>query len=272
MDCRKWLLVLVGLSLSCAGCVTTRDNGTTEIGFGGFLRNPFGQDKKTKRKPKAETSIAFARIQEKAAADRKCNPVTRERVLEDARSAYSLALEVEPKNVEASTGLARVYANLGDKEKAFSIFKKSLEHQPKESKIWFSLGMFYGREKKFDLAIQSFRKAVEFSPEDRTYITTLGLCLARAGHVDESVKVLSRIHGKAKANYKVARMMKHVKRPDLAREHLQVALRHNPHLMEARKMIAQLQAPNNRNRNVARIQLPPDQRATIDPNIQPAGY
>lgn len=187
----------------------------------------------------AITEIRYAEFQEKESQSPKLNPLEREAMLERARKAYRRALELDPSNVTAAVGLARVYGWLGDHKRATETFEEAKKRHPQDALLWFELGMYHARRKQFDPAIDCLSRAVELEPDNkvdskrRLYEKTLGFCLARAGRVDESVGVLSAVYGKGKALLMVARMLNHLKRSDEARTYFQLALREEPTLVDS---------------------------------------
>src|SRR5205809_135355 len=83
----------------------------------------------------------------------------------------------------------------------------------------------------------ALRKAQEFDPENRFITQTLGFCLARAGHIQESLEMLSKVMTPVEVHYNVARMLFQIQRDDLSLMHLQIALQIDPNYEPAREML-----------------------------------
>lgn len=241
MDCRKALALALGLAVGGSGCVTTKTTG----GSGSSPADPVPYQAKKPlppRIPKASTCAAFGDFRAKQAATEPNVPDTeRERYRDQARRAYQQALQIDPSYLPAYTGLARLYTELRDYDRAVATFQKALKAHPKEASLWFDLGMVYSRQKKWDPALENLQAALKLDPENRQYVTTFGYCLARAGRFEESVTVLAGVVGRGEAHYRVARMAHHMNQDDLCKQHLQLALNEKPDLADARRMLAQLE-------------------------------
>jgi len=83
----------------------------------------------------------------------------------DAEKAYKKALEIEPENEDALTGLAMVFADRGENSQAADILKKLAEKNPSQKSLR-ALGAAYEQMKEFALAAQSLRRALELNPPD----------------------------------------------------------------------------------------------------------
>jgi len=85
--------------------------------------------------------------------------------LEDAEKAYEAALKVEPENEDALTGLAQMYAQLGNPEKAIEKLKSVADKSPNERLLAF-LAEQYEQTKDYKNAAEVLRKARELAPEN----------------------------------------------------------------------------------------------------------
>lgn len=254
MECRRSLVVALGLALGVAlgsmGCVATptrpgSSGQPAEIGVQHVVKK---EADGPKRSPKAATVTSLAEHREAEAA--KCkDPQAQTKTRDAARKHYQEALQIDAMYLPAWLGLARVYRDLGDYDRALETYRKALEKHPREVGVWVDLGMCQARKKDFDQAIASLLKAVELDPENRQAMQTLGFCLARAGRFDDSVVYLSKTMDQANAHLHVARMAQHLHEKgtiapraadDLCRRHLQLALQANPSLAAARDMLSQL--------------------------------
>jgi hypothetical protein len=71
----------------------------------------------------------------------------------------------------------------------------------------------------------------------------LGFVLARAGRYDEGFAVLCRHNSEAQAHYDLARMLKYMNQPELARARALLALEKDPSLAVAKTFLAELDSP-----------------------------
>ena len=192
------------------------------------------------KKPHASTFVAAGQLAEKSAEDAARTAADRANLLEQARKAYQQAIATDPNYLPAYTALAHLYLAQGDQERCFATYQKVLKAHPKEASLWFGLGMCYSRLRRWDEAVANLRKAHDLDPDNRPYANTLGYCLARAGRYEESLACFRGLVGEAQAQYNLARMLHHMNRDDLSRQHLQLALHADPQLAPARDLLAQL--------------------------------
>ncbi len=156
------------------------------------------------------------------------------------RKAYQQAIRVDPKLLTAYLGLAHLYIKLEDYDHALATYQKALQVAPANPLVWYEEGMCYCRKKEFPNGAQALRKAVELDPENRQYADFLGYTLAIMGRYDESLACFAKVHPAAKARYRLALILEHLKQPELCKQHLQLALQLEPQMDEARTMLAKL--------------------------------
>jgi tetratricopeptide (TPR) repeat protein len=250
MDCRKALLLLaLGVLPINSGCTLfgggggpspPGDPGKSVASAPAPAPQAAPEDTSGKRTPKASTCVALGKYRQDLAADGRCTPLEKQRLLDEARMAFQQALSIDPKYEPAHAALAHLYVELGDYERATAAYQKGLKAFPKQASLWLDQGIFQARRKEWEPAIASLKKAVALEPENRQYSNVLGYCLARAGRYDESLTVFGKTSGQAVACYNVARMLHHNQQDDLSRQYLQQALQANPQLAEARQLLASL--------------------------------
>jgi len=129
---------------------------------------------------------------------------------------------------------------------------KVLPHEPL---LWYDLGMAHGRNKEWQPAVDALAKACDLAPGDRHYVHSLGYCLARAGAYDQSVDCFRQVDGEARAHYNVARMLLQMNQTELGRQHLQLALKIEPELKEAKEELARAEAGRPTNSAVVPVQF-----------------
>jgi tetratricopeptide (TPR) repeat protein len=265
MDRRKLPALALGLLAAVGGCTTTT----------GLLRN----DTKTEaRKPteemthKASTYVAFGDFRAAASFAPEHNQAQQLQFREDAKRSYQKALEVDPNYLPAHVALARLLQACEDHPGAVECYKKALEIDSQDPALWFEMGMCEGRAKKWEPAVTAVKKACELDPANRQYSTTLGLTLARAGRFDESFAALCRHNGEAKAHCDLARMLRHMKQTDLARQHAQLALNKDPSMTAARSLLTDLESkpPEGAIKTVS-CSEPADGQAQAAPIVSSAG-
>ena len=231
MDCRKWILVGMVLMLAGSGCAWQEltsnpfSTQTTQNTPPVVPKNAPQEECKKKKTPKASTCVLAGEYYLKESTREDLNKLQREETLESSRRAFQQSLDIEKHNLEAFVGLAKVYTELKDYPRALETYKTALELYPNEMMLWRDLAWCHGRQKNFNKAADCCKRALDIEPENRTCATTLGLFLARAGKTEQSIAILTPIHGKAQANMYVAKMMNHMGKAEEANRYSQVAYR-----------------------------------------------
>lgn len=243
-----WFLT-IPLTMLAAGCVTTQAKKTDSSAVRPSVRTEDVPVVKKPDGPKRQalpsTEIAFGKMKE-AEADAetaKKRPEAQAVLRDEARKAYQQALKTDPHNLEAQRCLARLYTKMGDYERAMEIYKKTMAKHPKDASLWFDLGHCHNRRKDFKESARCYSKAVELDPENRDYLKQLGYTLAWSGQVDQGLVYLTRVHGAAIAQFKIACMYDQKEQRGPAMHHLRLALRENSELEVARDLLAALENP-----------------------------
>jgi tetratricopeptide (TPR) repeat protein len=240
MDCRKSLVLALGF-VGAAGCVpqTTMPTVPTQPGQPVVVEK--AKDPPT-HPPAPATCVALGDFFAAEGASAEKGSVMQEQRYDKARRSYQEALALDANCLPAYLALGRLYVDMGDQERAVETYQKGLAKHAKYAPLWFELGWkCYARHKDWAQAIQALRKAVELDPENQQYQNMLGSCLARAGRYDEALSVLSKSGGEAHAHYYLARMLHHMNQDAAARQHLQAAVKADPRLEGAQRMLAQLE-------------------------------
>jgi tetratricopeptide (TPR) repeat protein len=250
MEGRRWFPAMMVVVLA-GGCGTLA--GRRDLMAHGKSGNaaPLAvakQEQEKKRLPKPETMVSWAIVREREAEKLNQNPTLQLELREQARRAYNVAISLDANHLPAYAGLARLYDQMEDYDKALETFHKTLERFPKEASLWYDLGMCHCRRKDWTQAIKALQKALDLDPENRQMMQTLGFTLARAGQIDESLVYFRRAVGPAQAHFNVARMLLHTQQVDACKQHLQMALQANPNFEGARQLLLALdnaQTANN---------------------------
>src|SRR5262249_55359536 len=141
----------------------------------------------------------------------------RERLREQARQAYTRALNEDPKCVEAHVGLARLFESMGNHERAITSYHDAVKIRPKDIDTWMELGMIHARNREWDPALHAMQQAHKLDPDNRMVVKTLGFTMARSGRYEEAFDTLKRVLGDAEAHYRIAQALHHVQQDDAAR-------------------------------------------------------
>ena len=106
----------------------------------------------------------------------------------DAMKAYKTALQLDPDNEDANTGLAMVYTDLGDNKAAADLLRKITEKNPSARSLT-SLAEVYEQLKDYSLAAETLRKALEQQPGNADLKHALAEDLAKAEQFDDALKL-----------------------------------------------------------------------------------
>ena len=81
--------------------------------------------------------------------------------IDEAIQEYKNALDVDPTDATALTGLGQAFDELGDLAEAIKSYKKALRRNPRDVIAHSGLGIVYEKQRKTDLAIKEFVVALE---------------------------------------------------------------------------------------------------------------
>jgi tetratricopeptide (TPR) repeat protein len=110
----------------------------------------------------------------------------------DAEKAYKAILEVEPDNEEALTGLANVYAGIGDTKGAIEMLKRASDKDPNLRSL-SALAGFYHDMKDFKSAADTWKRMLPLAPDNMKLKRAYALDLLFSDQVDEALAVYKEI-------------------------------------------------------------------------------
>jgi tetratricopeptide (TPR) repeat protein len=110
----------------------------------------------------------------------------------EAENAFKKALESDPENDEALTGLAMVYSDLGDTKRAAEMLKRAGDKRP-DVNTFARLAGFYENMRDFADAAEAWKKAIPLAQdaEQQKLRMQLGLDLVAARKYDEALALYS---------------------------------------------------------------------------------
>lgn len=106
----------------------------------------------------------------------------------ESEKAFKKALDLDPENEDALTGLALVYSDLGDARKASELLKRVSDKSP-NLRTFMALAGSYEQMKEYALAASTLRKALEMAPENPDLKRALAQSLLYSDQFDESLKL-----------------------------------------------------------------------------------
>lgn len=187
-----------------------------------------------------------------------------ERNPSDARASYQQVLDKNPKSVEALLGLSRIEQLNGRHDEAEKLLARAQKLRPEDPLVAAAYGLYYANQKDWGRAVEHLRRAREMAPGDKVYDYQLGAVLVKSGDVAGGLKELERCGTAAEAHYNAGFILKDEKRLAEAEEQFALAVRLDPALTQAQKMLVAVQEElgGGASRNVA-------ERG--DASVQPAG-
>jgi tetratricopeptide (TPR) repeat protein len=100
-------------------------------------------------------------------------------LLDEARTDYDQALNIQPINATALIGQGQIAAMEADHKKALEYFKRAVRFNPLMDRVWISIGEYYLQIKDWQEAYDAFLKAMVLSPSNPR--ARFGLSAAMAG-------------------------------------------------------------------------------------------
>lgn len=106
----------------------------------------------------------------------------------EAEKAYTAALQANPDNEDALTGLAKLYIDLGDTKRAIEKLKTATDKNPNEHSL-IALASAYEDQKDYKHAAETLKRAMELAPENDRLARGLAQDLLFSGQLDEALKL-----------------------------------------------------------------------------------
>ncbi len=191
---------------------------------------------------KAETDIAIADVEMKAAFDESRSGTDRDRIIDVARQRFQWALEKDPKNKEALLGLAKVYTWAGDKTRVVATYRQAVEHHPNDAEVAFAEMRSMLRFEDWPAAVKAAEEAVKLDPENRTYRKALAACLVRCERYDDAYDQAMKVMSEPEARCFIASRLINAGKTAEGRQRLQQVVKNFPDYREAKHMLEMLDA------------------------------
>ena len=110
----------------------------------------------------------------------------------ESEKAYNKALEADPESEDALTGLATLYAALGDSKRAAEKLKAAADKNPSERTL-IALGQAYEDLHDYKAAADALGRALEMQPENTKLAHGVAENLMRSGQLDEALKLFEKL-------------------------------------------------------------------------------
>jgi tetratricopeptide (TPR) repeat protein len=203
--------------------ISTADNRINED----YLKKSIEQlQKVTEKAPKdAESWVALGRLYR----------VSNNSV--DAEKAYNKAVEADPDNEEALTGLAGLYSDLGDNKRAIEKLKAATDRNPNERTL-IALGQAYEQVHDYKSAAEALQKAMEMQPDNPRLQKGLANDLMLSDQMEEALALFQKLGAEEPTDIQLKLRVAEIYRVKhdyaMAAEALKKAKAINPQDMEVR--------------------------------------
>ncbi len=228
------------LGLMGAGCITVAPNSTPSVSWKSPAKPKieqanFEQDQdEAPRKPKnpARLKLSYGQLMEENGQ------------YAEARKNYSEAAELQPKNVDAIMGLARLDQISGNVEEAEQGFRRALKLHPTSASTQYGIGQFYASQKRWKEASEFLTKAMLAEPDESRYRYALAVALVQTGDVDSALPHFIRTIGDAEAHYNVGLILQENGKLSEAERQFALAVAKKPEFPAAQHWLAHLREQN----------------------------
>ncbi|MGF1572234.1 MAG: tetratricopeptide repeat protein [Sumerlaeia bacterium] len=158
----------------------------------------------------------------------------------EAAVQYERAREYDPKQVQVSRNLAVLYDLTDRYSRSKDEYIKALQLFPRDAELLNDYGYFNYRRGNLELSEQYLTKATEIDPFlDRAWMN-LGVTLAEQGRYKESLLAFEQVRPEPEALQNLGTIMARQGLFDEAKEALEEALRLDPNLEEARRVLGSI--------------------------------
>jgi tetratricopeptide (TPR) repeat protein len=110
----------------------------------------------------------------------------------EAEKAYKKILDMDPNHEDALTGLAVVYADLGDSARSSELLKRLTDKNPSPRTL-MALASQYEQLRDYRLAAETLRRALELQPDNTELKRAYGQNLLLADRYDDALKIYTDI-------------------------------------------------------------------------------
>ena len=111
---------------------------------------------------------------------------------DSAAVEYQAAIRIEPKYVDALTGLGKLLRKRGKTEEGTAKLQEAVKNNPKDPAALYALGQAYLQDKKWDDALAIFRKGTLLKQGRALFLDGQGLALEGKGEIKQAEEILIR--------------------------------------------------------------------------------
>jgi Tfp pilus assembly protein PilF len=145
----------------------------------------------------------------------------------EAISALSTAVSLDPKLTEAHNLLGVAYDKKGFGDRAKESFERAVKIQ-EDAETLNNLGFSLYQNGNYRAAVDRLKRAAKLAPTDERILNNLGLAYCRLGKVEEAHKAFTRATGPLNGNLNMAKMLERFAREDDAIRYYEAARQIDP--------------------------------------------
>jgi len=183
----------------------------------------------------------------------------------DARQQYEAALRLAPRDHTALISYGRLLTRMGLLDDARRVYTAAVTAHPKSAIAANDLGLCLANQGRVADAVRRLEQAVRLHPKRTMYRNNLAAVLVDAGHTRLAAKHLGEVHRPAVVYYNLGYLVSHRGRKDEAVSYLKEALRLEPGLADAQRLLARLDGQQADGEQVARRNGQTEQRQPSRP-------
>lgn len=155
----------------------------------------------------------------------------------ESEKAYKKVLELEPENEDALTGIAMVYADVGDTRRAAEMLSRAAEKTP-SLRTLAALASAYEQMRDYENAASTLRRAIEMAPQNPELKRALAQNLLLSGKLDESLALYQEMASEdpkdASLQLRISQIFRQQRKFDKAHEASRKAKEIDPESVEIR--------------------------------------
>jgi tetratricopeptide (TPR) repeat protein len=110
----------------------------------------------------------------------------------ESEKSYKRAMELDPNNEDALTGLAVVYSDVGDTKKAIEMLRVVTERDPSPRTLE-ALAQAYDQVRDYKSAAEVLKKAIELAPDNARYKRQLAQNLLLSEQYDDALQLYTQL-------------------------------------------------------------------------------
>lgn len=111
---------------------------------------------------------------------------------DSAKTEYETALRINPKYVEALTGIGKLFRKQGQKEPGTARLEEAVKYGPKDAPALYALGQAYLEDKRWDDAERVFRKGTLLKQGRALFLGGTALALEGKGDLKQAEEIFIR--------------------------------------------------------------------------------